>query len=156
MAPDDTLAPGAHAPAAAAAPGHVLPVSLYLKVFGALLVLTGLTVTVSFLGLGAASLMVALAIAVIKAGLVVGFFMHLRYESRFLSVVFFSSVLFLLCFFVLTIIDVRSRADVLEVEGNTALEIDRADAARALQRARTPVPPAATAPAVPASAPMAR
>jgi cytochrome c oxidase subunit 4 len=125
---------------APAVPGHVLPASLYLKVFGALLVLTGLTVAVSIMGLGAASLMVALTIAVIKAGLVIGFFMHLRYESRFLSVVFFSSVIFLLCFFVLTLIDVRSRADVLEVEGNTALQVDREAAARAAQRRRTPAP----------------
>jgi len=123
--------------AATGSPGHVLPLSLYLKVFGALLVLTGMTVGVATLGLGAASLLVALAIAVVKAALVIGFFMHLRYESRFLSVVFFSSILFLLCFFVLTLIDVRSRADVVEAEGNTALEADRAAAARALR------PPAA-------------
>jgi cytochrome c oxidase subunit IV len=146
MAPNEAQAPGAAALATPTAPGHVLPVSLYLKVFGALLVLTGLTVTVSFLGLGPASLLTALSIAVVKAALVIGFFMHLRYESRFLSVVFFSSVLFLLCFFVLTIVDVRSRADVLEAESNTALEVDRADAARVLQRAaKGPVHPAAAA-----------
>jgi cytochrome c oxidase subunit IV len=155
MATDESLAQDPHgAPAPAAGP-HVLPVSLYVKVFGALVVLTGLTVSVAYLGLGAASLLVALTIAVVKAGLVVGFFMHLRYESRFLAVIFFASIMFLLIFFALTFMDVRSRADVIEAEGNTALETDRGDAARALQRARTatPAPPGVPAASAPAPAP---
>jgi cytochrome c oxidase subunit IV len=151
MDADEAHAHDVHDPAPGAA--HVLPVSLYAKVFAALLLLTGLTVTVGYLGLGAASLMVALTIAVIKAGFVIGFFMHLRYESRFLSVIFFASVMFLAIFFVLTFTDIRSRADVLEAEGNTALETDRADAARALQRARAGAVTAGKAPAASAPAP---
>jgi cytochrome c oxidase subunit 4 len=152
MATDDTHAalPTQVPHEGAAAAPHVLPVALYVKVFAALVVLTGLTVTIGYLGLGAASLMVAITIAVIKAGFVIGFFMHLRYENRFLAVIFFASVLFLLIFFALTFADVRSRSDLIEAEGNTALEVDRADAARLLQKAP---PPPAKAPAKAPSAP---
>jgi cytochrome c oxidase subunit 4 len=53
-------------------------VRVYLLVFAALLVLTGVTVAVSYVDLGPASIVVALAIAVSKALLVLLFFMHLR------------------------------------------------------------------------------
>ncbi|HEY3353822.1 MAG TPA: cytochrome C oxidase subunit IV family protein [Polyangia bacterium] len=133
--------------------GHVLPVSLYFKVFGALVLLTGATIMVSLLGLGAASLLVALTIATIKAGFVVGYFMHLKYDGRFMSLVFFSAVLFLGVFFVLTLADVRSRGQLLEVEGNTVLEQDRAEArakqvtAPAAGNRGTPIKPTPAAPA---------
>ena len=54
--------------------------------------------------------------------------MHLKFDERFLSVVFFSSVIFLLCFFVLTLVDVRSRADVLDEQDNFVLRDERAAA----------------------------
>ncbi len=122
-APTDEMRPQ---PAGAARAHHVLPVGLYLKIYGALLVLTLTTVGISFADLGVMSLPAALVVALVKAALVVGFFMHLRYESRFLSVVFFSSVIFLFIFFVLTLADVRSRGDVEDAESNTALSQDRA------------------------------
>jgi cytochrome c oxidase subunit 4 len=52
-------------------------------VFIALLVLTGLTVSVSGLKISAAaSAILALLIATIKGGLVVTYFMHLKYEDK--------------------------------------------------------------------------
>jgi cytochrome c oxidase subunit 4 len=53
----------------------------YLAVFGALLVLTMTTVAVSYLRLAEAeTVVVAITIAAVKAGLVAAFFMHLRSE----------------------------------------------------------------------------
>ena len=61
---------------------HILPLSLYLRIFFALLVLTGITVTVAFLDLGPMNTFVAISIAVVKALLVILYFMHVRYASR--------------------------------------------------------------------------
>ncbi len=55
---------------------------IYLMVWVALLILTGLTVAVSYVHLGMMNVVVALLIASAKASLVALFFMHLRYESR--------------------------------------------------------------------------
>jgi cytochrome c oxidase subunit 4 len=53
----------------------------YLVVFGALLVLTLTTVAASYLDLSAGpAVALGLAIAVVKAGLVAAFFMHLSHE----------------------------------------------------------------------------
>jgi cytochrome c oxidase subunit 4 len=104
---------------------HVLPVRTYLAVYAALMVLTYVTVQVSVLDLGSAAIYVAMVVATIKAGLVVGYFMHLKYDVRFNSLVFLSSLLFLAIFFVLTMVDVASRDSVLEDEGNFRLLDDQ-------------------------------
>jgi len=88
---------------------HVMPISLYLKVFGALLVLTVLTVLVSYLDLGPAALGVAMVVACIKAAFVIGYFMHLKYDTRFHAFVFFSTLLFVAIFFALTFFDLKTR-----------------------------------------------
>ncbi len=66
---------------------HILPVSLYLTIFGALMVGTAITVAVAFVDLGAMNLFVALIIAVVKATLVVLYFMHAKYSERLTQVV---------------------------------------------------------------------
>jgi caa(3)-type oxidase subunit IV len=60
-------------------------VRLYYKVFGTLMVLTLLTVAVSYLHLPhTPAVIVALAIAALKASLVAIFFMHLKGERPFI------------------------------------------------------------------------
>ena len=54
----------------------------YLAVFAALLVLTVVTVLVSYVDLGLWNTVVALVIASVKASLVALFFMHLKGETR--------------------------------------------------------------------------
>ena len=54
----------------------------YVAVWGALIVLTGVTVLVSYVHLGMMNVVVALIIASVKASLVALYFMHLRYERR--------------------------------------------------------------------------
>ncbi len=58
----------------------VLKPKTYLLVWAALMVLTLTTALVSMVNLGQWSGVVAMAIATLKASLVVFFFMHMRYE----------------------------------------------------------------------------
>lgn len=60
---------------------HVVKKRTYIIVWAALMCLTGLTAGVSFINLAEWSVVVAFIIAVAKSGLVVTFFMHLRYEK---------------------------------------------------------------------------
>ncbi len=60
------------------APGY----GIYVIVWGGLILLTGVTVLVSYLDLGVMNVVVALVIASVKASLVALYFMHLRSESR--------------------------------------------------------------------------
>jgi len=53
----------------------------YMIVGGALIVLTAVTVAVSYVHLGMMNVVVALLVASVKASLVALFFMHLRQES---------------------------------------------------------------------------
>jgi cytochrome c oxidase subunit IV len=85
-------------PSAARDAPHVLPRSVLLGTAAALLGLTALTVAISRVNLGAASVAVALGIAALKASLVALFFMHLKYEHRFHLVVLAGAVLFALLF----------------------------------------------------------
>ncbi len=62
--------------------GHISPKSTYYAIFGALMVLTAVTVGVAFINLGALNFPVAIAIAITKATLVILFFMHVKYSSQ--------------------------------------------------------------------------
>jgi cytochrome c oxidase subunit 4 len=73
-----------------------VPVPVYVGVFLALMVLTGLTVFAALMDLGLWNTPVALLIAVTKAVLVVLFFMHVKYSSRLVSLAVGASVLWLL------------------------------------------------------------
>ena len=61
---------------------HVVSPVTYIIVFSTLLVLTGITVLAAFFELGVFNPIIALLIAVIKATVVVLFFMHVKYSSR--------------------------------------------------------------------------
>lgn len=89
---------------------HVSPMSTYNGVILALFVLTAVTYAVSFADLGPASLAVAMLVAVIKASLVVAYFMHLKYDDRYHLFVFLGTVIFVGIFFGFTIFDLKSRA----------------------------------------------
>lgn len=64
--------------------GHISDVGIYFKVGAALLVLTGVTVGVSYIDWGSTliNVIIALAIATVKASLVILYFMHLKYEGK--------------------------------------------------------------------------
>jgi cytochrome c oxidase subunit 4 len=88
---------------------HVVPTAVYYRVFATLLVLTGLTVWVAFQDLGAANTVVAMTIAVIKATLVVLYFMHVRYGSRLTWVFVVAGVFWLAVLITLTLSDELTR-----------------------------------------------
>ena len=73
---------------------HIAPKGLYYVIFGALIVLTLLTVGVTYVDLGEANLLVAMGIAVFKASLVVLYFMHLRWSPRLVHVTVGTGLLF--------------------------------------------------------------
>jgi cytochrome c oxidase subunit 4 len=99
--------------------GHVVPLWLLAAVFGALLVLTALTVAVSYVDLGNLNLYLALAIATLKASLVVLFFMHLFWDRPFNAMVFIGCLLFVSLFIGITLTDLRAnRASDIGGEGS--------------------------------------
>jgi cytochrome c oxidase subunit 4 len=88
---------------------HHVPVSTYFLVFGALMALTALTVAVAFVDLGRLNVVVALAVAVLKASLVVLFFMHVKYASRLTQLVVIASIAWLAILFGITLSDYLTR-----------------------------------------------
>lgn len=73
---------------------HVLSPSILLGTWGALVLLTALTITVARMDLGVMNLVVAIGIAALKASIVALFFMHLAYENKFQVVVLVGSLVF--------------------------------------------------------------
>jgi cytochrome c oxidase subunit IV len=88
---------------------HIAPKGLYYAIFATLLVLTGITIAVAFINLGAFNFPVAISIAIIKATLVILFFMHVKYSSRLTKLVVGTGIFFLLVLFTLTLTDYLSR-----------------------------------------------
>jgi cytochrome c oxidase subunit 4 len=74
--------------------GHVLSVNVLVATGAMLLVLTAITIAVAQVDLGNLNIVVAMGIAATKATIVALIFMHLRYGSRFNSVVLACSVFF--------------------------------------------------------------
>jgi cytochrome c oxidase subunit 4 len=85
--------------------GHVVSYGTFVGVWLALLMLTALTVAVSGVDLKRLSVLTALAVACIKTSLVLGIFMHLKYEDRIFKVMFLVVVVTLAIFIGLTFTD---------------------------------------------------
>ena len=88
---------------------HVVPVRVYVAVFAALLILTAITTAVAFRDLGPFNNVVALGIAVLKATLVILFFMHVKYSTRLTAIVVAASICWLVILFALTLADYWAR-----------------------------------------------
>ena len=88
---------------------HISSKSVYFTIFGSLMALTALTVWVAFLQLGSLNFPVAITIALIKASLVVLFFMHVKYSSKLTKLLVGSTFFFLASLFGLTMTDYLSR-----------------------------------------------
>jgi cytochrome c oxidase subunit IV len=89
--------------------GHLVPRKVYYTVFGALLVLTAVTIAVASVDLGPLNTVVAMTIACAKATLVVLYFMHARYGSRLIWVMLGAGILWLAILIALTMGDYASR-----------------------------------------------
>ena len=89
---------------------HIVPTRVYYLIFAALMVGTAITVGVAFVDLGPFNAIVALTIAVLKATLVVLFFMHVRYSTRLTWAVVFGSIFWLGLLLALTFSDYLTRS----------------------------------------------
>ena len=99
--------------------GHISPTKNYYVIFGSLMVLTTITVIVAFINLGALNFPVALGIAIVKATLVVLFFMHVKYSSRLTKLICGTAFFFLMILFGLTLSDYLSRGWFVAPGGTT-------------------------------------
>ena len=96
---------------------HISPVAFYAFILGVLMFFTLLTVAVSYVHLGKLNLLVAIVIASIKAGLVVTFFMHLKYDNKFNALILVVSLLFIGVFFTYTMNDTDHRGQLDSDQG---------------------------------------
>jgi cytochrome c oxidase subunit IV len=99
--------------------GHISPIRTYLLIFGTLMVGTAVTVAAAFINLGALNFPVAISIAIIKATLVILFFMHLKYSSKLTKLVCGCAFFFLFVLFGLTMSDYLSRGWFTAPDGTT-------------------------------------
>ena len=89
---------------------HIVPIRVYAGVFLALMAGTSLTVFAAFHDFPwQFNTVIALTIAVIKATLVVLYFMHVRYSSRLIWVIVAAALFWLAILFVYTISDYMTR-----------------------------------------------
>lgn len=90
--------------------GHIVSPKIYLLIFFALLVGTALTVAASYIEMGPFNPIVALAIAVIKATLVILFFMHVKYSPKLTKLAVGAGIFTFLILIAMTLSDYITRA----------------------------------------------
>lgn len=84
---------------------HITPYRTYGIILVALLFLTTITITVTWLDAGQLAIAVALGIACIKAGLVLFYFMHLKFDGLLFKVLVGTVFLLIIVVFVITFFD---------------------------------------------------
>ena len=89
---------------------HVVPRRTYYIIFALLMVLTYATVQISAFDLGALNTVAALAIASLKATLVVVFFMHVKYSTRLTKLAVIGGLYWLFILLSLTLSDYLTRS----------------------------------------------
>jgi len=103
--------------------GHIAAVRSYVLIFALLMIFTAITVAVAFINLGRLNFPVAISIAIVKATLVILFFMHVKYSSQLTKMIIGSGLFFLLVMFSLTMTDYLSRGwQTYPVGGGKAVE----------------------------------
>jgi cytochrome c oxidase subunit IV len=89
--------------------GHVVPLRMYFGIFAALMALTAATVWAAFQDFGILNTVVALGIAILKATLVILYFMHVRYSSGLVRISAAIGFVFLVILIGYVAADVASR-----------------------------------------------
>jgi cytochrome c oxidase subunit 4 len=84
---------------------HITPYRTYGIILVALLFLTAITITVTWVDAGQLAIAVALGIACIKAGLVLFYFMHLKFDGLLFKVLVGMVFLLIVIVFVITFFD---------------------------------------------------
>jgi cytochrome c oxidase subunit 4 len=86
-----------------------IPLKTYLNIFFALVVMTVVTVAAARFDFGALNTVIALAIASVKAGLVLAYFMHLKYDDKLYLVGFFTAIFFVILLYLFSVLDIFTR-----------------------------------------------
>jgi cytochrome c oxidase subunit IV len=89
---------------------HIVPKRVYFLIFAALIVLTWVTALVSRIDLGRWNIFVALAIAILKASLVILFFMHVKYSTRLTKFIVVCGFFWLSLLLFITMADLWTRS----------------------------------------------
>jgi cytochrome c oxidase subunit 4 len=84
---------------------HIVPYKTFLIVLAVLIVMTIISVAVTKIYLGALTVAIALLIASVKSTFVLRVFMHLKFESRFFSVMVGAVALLLALVIIITLAD---------------------------------------------------
>ncbi|MBC8367672.1 cytochrome C oxidase subunit IV family protein [bacterium] len=84
---------------------HVVDAKILIGVWFGLLFLTFVTVAATWIDLGALNIWLALGIATVKASLVAAYFMHLRYDKPFNTLVLIAALVFLMLFIGILLLD---------------------------------------------------
>ncbi len=89
---------------------HLMSLKTHMNVFAALIVLTVVTVAAARIDLGGLlNFILAMGIASVKAALVMGYFMHLKYDGLMNRVIFGSSFVFLILLAIFPLLDIYTR-----------------------------------------------
>jgi cytochrome c oxidase subunit 4 len=95
---------------------HIIEPYVYYRVFGVLMILFIMTVGVAFFDLSkhlhwpAANIVVAMIIAVVKAGVIVLYFMHVKYSSRLTQMFAMGALVWLAILFIFSFADYFTRS----------------------------------------------
>jgi len=101
---------------------YILPDKRAVKIWAILLVLTIITVSLSYVNLGTVNYLVGMLVASVKAGLVAMIFMNLAKDHKSNMVIFSTGFLFLFIFVGLTASDLWYRGDVFIAKGTPLLK----------------------------------
>lgn len=89
---------------------HIIGPGTYITVYVTLLILTGVTVGAAFVDLHIFNPIIAVAIACVKATIVILFFMHVFYQSRLIKLTVAAGFFTFLILITMTLSDYISRA----------------------------------------------
>lgn len=88
---------------------HIIPLKIYFQVIGLLFVLTAITVAAAQINFGPWNVVIAMVIASIKAGFVLAFFMHLKYDHKMYLVCFGTAIFCLVVLYFFSWLDILTR-----------------------------------------------
>jgi cytochrome c oxidase subunit 4 len=88
---------------------HIVSYGTHTMVYIGLLSLTSLTVAIAGGNFGSLNLLIAMFIATCKAGLVLSYFMHVKFEDRVMQMMVASAIILLIVAYGMSFIDYGTR-----------------------------------------------
>jgi len=88
---------------------HIVSYAANIKIWIVLLLLTWITITVAYLDFGNLAVAVALLIATVKAGVVLAYYMHLKFDSKIITLFLLITMAVFASFIILTFFDYAYR-----------------------------------------------